>query len=778
MKKSFFAITFGLTAFVAVGASLLTNKGKSLWFGASATTTTYQVTLDDSNAYQDGNKTQVASSLTGGEVAFAYSDCFAYDGYHAVMYSDGYITNTNPISSITKVNATFEGPLEIAYSFNGEDWSEFAIARSGKDFYFQYEPAYVMFYANQHMVALSSLTITYACEPSTDSLEFVGKTMTFNKNYFPTSNQYILSGENEFEFACHGVISNTNGIYFSSTSVAIESYTPVNLTSVTITAPSRTTFAGTIYSGTSFQAKTHSTAISNSGSKTYKIPTGDTYFMIVAGKSRTYFTSFAVNYDVPAVDPIAIDCLPDDYEVTPGMSRQMFIDYYPATTNRNKDVTWESSDTSIATVSSSGLVTVAATAPAGASVEITARSTFNSRLVSTATLNVVPTKVDEWTIMVYMCGADLESGGYQASLDIIEMCEVMGIPIDVNIFILTGGASEWGINGIPADQNLILTLGEDDETGETGIFLAYNGFESYMPMDDPNTLLTFMNMCIRSAPAKRYGLILWDHGGAMQGCCFDENVSDSSGLLNSDVMAVMNYIYEHDILTEKMDFIGYDCCLMAVQDIVVTNSLYFDYMVASEESEAGTGWDYDTWLDDLYMNKPTREVCRAICDGFIKDNDGDAIGGNPDNNQTLSYFDLSYAANYYVAFEDFAEAWMAKLQTAGTTKTTIQSFFKTVQTYAVDSSNSQLYYGVFDVYDFFVKLYKNTTLCPDVSYILDCLDAFDMLVEYCGWGIGSGNSYGMTLFYAVSANTQQTTYYDEYETPFSNWIQFNRTYGY
>ena len=76
MKKSFFAITLGLTAFVAVGASLLTNKDKSLWFGASATTTTYQVTLDATNAFQDQDKDvahQVATSLTGGEIDFAYS---------------------------------------------------------------------------------------------------------------------------------------------------------------------------------------------------------------------------------------------------------------------------------------------------------------------------------------------------------------------------------------------------------------------------------------------------------------------------------------------------------------------------------------------------------------------------------------------------------------------------------------------------------------------------------------------------------------------------------
>ena len=60
---------------------------------------------------------------------------------------------------------------------------------------------------------------------------------------------------------------------------------------------------------------------------------------------------------------------------------------------------------------------------------------------------------DKYTIMIYMCGSDLESGydGYSTntseaglgSADILEICSVKNQPKDVNIIIETGGAKAW-----------------------------------------------------------------------------------------------------------------------------------------------------------------------------------------------------------------------------------------------------------------------------------------------------------------------------------------------
>ena len=74
-----------------------------------------------------------------------------------------------------------------------------------------------------------------------------------------------------------------------------------------------------------------------------------------------------------------------------------------------------------------------------------------------------PKEKAEWTIMIYMCGADLESGTDEngkthtddaglASLDISEILSVSNQPDDVNIIIETGGANAWANTKIKSTE--------------------------------------------------------------------------------------------------------------------------------------------------------------------------------------------------------------------------------------------------------------------------------------------------------------------------------------
>ena len=58
---------------------------------------------------------------------------------------------------------------------------------------------------------------------------------------------------------------------------------------------------------------------------------------------------------------------------------------------------------------------------------------------------------DSWTLFVYMCGSDLESGGGAATNDIKEMLAA-NPSSSVNIIIQTGGACEWQEFGISNDS--------------------------------------------------------------------------------------------------------------------------------------------------------------------------------------------------------------------------------------------------------------------------------------------------------------------------------------
>ena len=128
----------------------------------------------------------------------------------------------------------------------------------------------------------------------------------------------------------------------------------------------------------------------------------------------------------------------------------------------------------------------------------------------------------EVTILVYICGSDLESKEGEASTDIREMVSSgIGSSGEVTVLLATGGASRWSGYDISARNVQYYRL---EKSGP--VLLKDAG---RMSMGDAKTLSSFITFGISAAPAKRYIMILWDHGGGpVYGLCNDENYRDES----------------------------------------------------------------------------------------------------------------------------------------------------------------------------------------------------------------------------------------------------------
>ena len=256
----------------------------------------------------------------------------------------------------------------------------------------------------------------------------------------------------------------------------------------------------------------------------------------------------------------------------------------------NKSVTWSTDNSTVANVSDSGLVTTKKVGTAN----ITA-TTVDGEFTATCEVTVTEQTKDAWTIMIYMCGSDLESTNKLATSDIKEILSKSGQPDDVNIIIETGGAKSWATTyGISKSSLERWHVENRKLVKDASITKANMGLTS--------TFQSFLEWGLTEYPAEKTGVILWNHGGAMRGVCYDENYSDDN-LLNSEVKTALANAFTKTGQNEKLEFIGYDACLMQVQDVAEFNSQYFNYMIASQESESGYGWDYDTWVDDLYTYK-------------------------------------------------------------------------------------------------------------------------------------------------------------------------------
>lgn len=209
------------------------------------------------------------------------------------------------------------------------------------------------------------------------------------------------------------------------------------------------------------------------------------------------------------------------------------------------------------------------------------------------------------TIMIYMVGADLESKHGCATRDIDEMLNSGYDQSKTNIVIYTGGCTAWENPTIPDDENAFLLV---DNYG-----LTLLDTEQPRNMGDSATLANFLNYGYTNYPAEQYDLILWNHGGgAFFGYGYDERTSDSLTLQEiSDALAASPF---HD--GNKLEWIGFDACLMATIEVADAISPYAKYLVASQEPEPGWGWDY-SFLGDISDAWDGAAAGQLIADNFI-----------------------------------------------------------------------------------------------------------------------------------------------------------------
>ncbi|MBQ9544230.1 MAG: peptidase C11 [Clostridia bacterium] len=256
---------------------------------------------------------------------------------------------------------------------------------------------------------------------------------------------------------------------------------------------------------------------------------------------------------------------------------------------------------------------------------------------------------DKVTIMVYMCGTDLESGHGMATSDLKEM-ESATLSDKVNVIVYTGGCKNWKHAGISSTENQIFKVKSGGLTP-----LANDGNKA---MTDPNTLSGFIKYCKNNYPANRCDLILWDHGGGtLSGFGYDEKTSVGSMTLSKINKA----------LTDggvKFDFVGYDACLMATLENALMLDSHADYLIASEETEPGVGWYYKEWLTDLSKNTsmPTLDIGKKIVDDFVSTCARTCAG----QKTTLSLIDLAeLSATVPESLKTFAEDTSERLDNNG-----------------------------------------------------------------------------------------------------------------
>lgn len=212
----------------------------------------------------------------------------------------------------------------------------------------------------------------------------------------------------------------------------------------------------------------------------------------------------------------------------------------------------------------------------------------------------------DYTILVYMNGSNLESEKGQASEALRKMIKASGKNNFPGAFIVeTGGTKNWQDTNLQNGNNLRLTI-------QDGKLLNIQKI-SDRNMGEFQTFADFINYGIATYPAKHYILIFWNHGGgSLRGFGRDD-------LYNKDSLTLMELsqaFKSSQVSDKQFDLIGFDACLMSTIETANVLSAYGHYMLASQEAEKQSGWNY--LIFENLVQKSIRQIASDIIDDYVK----------------------------------------------------------------------------------------------------------------------------------------------------------------
>ena len=240
-------------------------------------------------------------------------------------------------------------------------------------------------------------------------------------------------------------------------------------------------------------------------------------------------------------------------------------------------------------------------------------------------------------LMVYFCGSDLESRNGRASDNIDELLSA-SISQNTTVVIQTGGATSWKNN----DINPYAIERYEIKDGSLSQLESLQNNN----MGNGDTLKSFLEYCNTHYENTRKSLILWNHGGGpIKGCCFDEVFSNES-LDMRELDAALS-----GANMAKFDFIGFDACLMGSFEVAYALKNYANYMIASEETEPGRGWDYKA-IAESYGKDSLETTLSTVVDSYY----AKCEKYSAEMNATLSAIDLSKMDDLACSFDLLFEA--------------------------------------------------------------------------------------------------------------------------
>lgn len=370
-----------------------------------------------------------------------------------------------------------------------------------------------------------------------------------------------------------------------------------------------------------------------------------------------------------------------------------------------------------------------------------------------------------WTFLVYLAAAnDLNPF---ASLDLQEMMKV-GSNANINIIVY-------------------LTIHEDGEPKVTKkLYINKNsmtqiGDDMVRDSGDVSTLKEALEWACIDYPSDRIAVVLWDHGAGPlnrakimaypKGVCYDYDTNNY--LTDRDCLQAFAWACTTLRQGKKFDIIAFDACLMASLEMAYTLAPCANYMVASEETIPGTGYQYAYLLDQFTTkNLDPLSFAKLMVSSYYREYVGTL-------DYTLSAADLNVVQN--LVNNTNAVAQFLTTQLKGKNSLAVRS---TIKKSASTQNCLSFDQGTYiDLGQFYKNLLKNisgfklsTTAAAQFKKMLnDGIALFSTVIKANTMSSNYSQATGLTMYF--SRYVVESSYYDLYWTERNpQWLNFLKAY--
>ncbi len=340
----------------------------------------------------------------------------------------------------------------------------------------------------------------------------------------------------------------------------------------------------------------------------------------------------------------------------------------------------------------------------------------------------------EWVVLVYLDGDnDLEEVAIE---DFNELELGLGSSTDIKVIVLIDRADGYDISNGDWTGTRIYEIVSDSTSTIASTLLSDEG---ELNMANGETLEYFIDYCFTNYNSSRYWLNIWDHGGGIDGICWDESASADRLTMDEMQVAIQTNIDEH---SRTFDIISHDACFMNMIEVAYEFKDQADYFIASEDSIPFAGFDYAPIISSLDTTPTMNAITLST---LIVDSYENYYSSLPVKYTSLSTINLSIMDLVVQEINNFAGN-LSTVLTDGYGGGINAAFIE-----------NQFFYNYFivDLVHFIENIQANSTLMTtypllDTSATNLLYALADLIVDNYQHSCYSSNANGITIFMSVN----------------------------